>query len=209
MSIVLLCVFPSRLPSLPRGFFTPIIAFEFVRTADDVETIFGPADSPQRPEIVRAMDLGNRLDYIYMVLYAAFLAVFSRTCARITGRKLFYIPMGLAGVALAADALENIQLLGITANLASMDIGRYLARLHLMTWAKWGSLALVFLFLVPYFSKGGRYARVIAGVAIVCAVLAAAAFLHRSVTNEIFSALVALLFLLTIVYCFIYRESKH
>ncbi|MEW6079688.1 MAG: hypothetical protein AB1724_17920 [Thermodesulfobacteriota bacterium] len=206
MSVVLLGVFPSRLPSLPTGFVTPIIAFEFVRTTDDVQTIFGSEDSPRRREIVRAMDLGNRLDYIYMVLYAAFLAAFSRTCARITGRKLFYLSMGLAGVALAADALENIQLLGITANLASMDIGPCLARLHMMTWAKWGSLTLVFLLLVPYFSRGGLYSRVIAGAAVVCVPLAAAAFFHRSVLNEMFSGLIALLFLLTIIYCFIHKE---
>jgi hypothetical protein len=205
MSIALLFVFPARLPRLPEGFVTPILAFEFVRTVDDVKIIFGPEDSLGRQETVRAMDLGNRLDYIYMILYAGFLACFSRTCVRVTGRKLFYIPLCLAGLSLAGDALENIQLLGITAGLETMEIEPYLVRLHQMTWVKWGSLALVFLFLVPYFIKGGLYSRIIAGAAVAGALLAVAAFFHRSVLNELFGATTGILFLLTIIYCFIHQ----
>lgn len=205
MSIALLFVFPSRLPALPDGFVTPILAFEFVRTVDDVKIIFGPESSPERQKTVRAMDLGNRLDYIYMILYAGFLAWFSRTCARITGRKLFYVPLCLAGLSLAGDALENIQLLGITASLETMDMELYLARLHQMTWVKWGSLALVFLFLAPYFIKGGLYSRIIAGTGVAGALLAAAAFVHRSVLNELFGATTGILFLMTIIYCFIHK----
>ena len=66
-------------------------------------------------------------------------------------------------------------------------------------------LALVFLFLVPYFIKGGLYSRIVAGTGVTCALLAAAAFIHRSVLNELFGATVGILFLLTIIYCFIHK----
>jgi len=209
MSIVLLCVFPSRLPAMPRGFVTPIIAFEFVRTVDDVQLIFGPENSPQRLEIINAMDLGNKLDYIYMVLYAAFLAVFSLTCVRVGRNRLFYIPACIAALVLAADALENVQLLAITANLESMDIETYLTRLHGLTWVKWAGLAVIFLFLVPYFINGGLFPKIIAVAAVVCALLAAGAFVHRSVLNELFGAMTAIIFLLIIIYSFVYRTPPH
>ncbi len=208
MSIVLLFIFPARLPAMPDGFITPIIAFEFVRTVEDVKTIFGPEDTPARQAIIKAMDLGNKLDYIYMLLYSGLLALFSRTCARITKRKLFYIPVFLAGLALAGDALENIQLLGITANIETMDIGVYLDRLHPMTWIKWGSLALIFLFLAPYFFKGGLYSKIIAVAGIVCFLLAAGAFMHRSILNELFGGITAVMFVLMIIYCFVFKTPN-
>lgn len=205
MSIALMAVFPSRLPEMPEGFVTPVIAFEFVRTMDDVKLIFGPTDSPQRREIVKAMDRGNKLDYVYMILYAGFLACFSLTCARVTHRKLFYIPVCLAGFVLTADALENIQLLGITANLETMNITHFLVRLHWLTWAKWGGLSLIFLFLIPYFIKEGLYALFISAAAVICAILAAAAFMHRSALNEMFGGMTAIMFVLIIIYSFVHK----
>lgn len=47
MSIVLLAVFPSKAVRLPDGFFTPIIAFEFIETkAPDAEKILITPDCP-------------------------------------------------------------------------------------------------------------------------------------------------------------------
>ena len=180
-------------------------AVDHVRSVDDVNTIFGPENTPERRTIIRAMDLGNKLDYLYMLLYSGFLALFSFTCARITNRKLFYFPLFLAGLALAGDALENIQLLGITANMETMNIGVYLDRLHPMTWIKWGSLALIFLFLSPYFFTGGLFSKIIASVGIACFLLAAGAFIHRSVLNEVFGGMTAVMFVLMIIYSFIYK----
>jgi hypothetical protein len=60
MSVLLLFIFPSKAPSLPEGFFTPIIAFEFVQTSTEVIEMFGSDNITMRNEMTRAMDLGNR-----------------------------------------------------------------------------------------------------------------------------------------------------
>jgi len=70
MSLILLAVFPSNGSKLPEGFFTPIIAFEFIQTKAEVFQLFVSTDGTIRREMVDAMNLGNQLDYIYMVLYS-------------------------------------------------------------------------------------------------------------------------------------------
>jgi hypothetical protein len=77
MSVLLLFVFPTKAPSLPEGFCTPIIAFEFIQTKTEVIEMFGGENITMRNEMARAMDLGNRLDYVYMCLYSAFLLMVS------------------------------------------------------------------------------------------------------------------------------------
>jgi len=142
MSIVLLIVFPSKAPWMMDGFSTPIIAFEFVQSQSEVCRLFGLPDSPDQlsmtQAMIRAMDFGNRLDYIYMVLYTSFLFFFSFVCAKNTGKRYYYAGSLLSLVILVADALENIQLLRITAKITSQDFGKELSLLHCFTWIKWG-----------------------------------------------------------------------
>ena len=207
MSVVLLWVFPAKAPLLPQGFFTPIIAFEFVQTPDEVFQMFGGADPIVRSEMKDAMDLGNRLDYIYMCLYSMFLALFSITCARISKDSYYYIGAALAFVVLAGDAMENVQLIGITANLTTGDIAPYLGLLHMFTWIKWGGLALIFLILFPWFFKNGLFSKIIGAFGIISFILGIGAFLHRSMVNEIFSLSIALIFMLTIIYCFTFKAG--
>ena len=76
MSLILLMVFPSAASRLPDGFFTPVIAFEFVQTRVEVFQMFLQTNGAVRKDLVDAMNLGNRLDYIYMVLYTLFLMGF-------------------------------------------------------------------------------------------------------------------------------------
>jgi hypothetical protein len=209
MSIVLLFIFPSKAPSLPEGFITPIIAFEFIQSPDEVFQMFGGADLAVQNKMVDAMDLGNRLDYVYMCLYSMFLLLFSTTCAKIAKKPYYYAGAVIALAVLAGDAMENIQLLGITENLSTGDIEPFLGLLYLFTWIKWGGLALVFLILSPWFFKGGLFSKTIGALAIVSFILGIAAFLHRSIINEIFALSVALMFILMIIYCFISKTKGY
>lgn len=208
MSIGLLAVFPSTAPNMPEGFFTPIIAFEFIQTRAEVFGMFTQADGAEsvNETMIAAFDLGNRLDYIYMGLYSVFLVLFSLTCARISGKKYFYAATALSLVVLAGDALENIQLLGITSylknGLNSGELETHLGLLYRFTWMKWGGLAAIFLVLAPWFLRGGRFSKAIGLSAIACAGLGLAAFFHRSVITEIFGLSVGVMFLLMIIYCF-------
>jgi hypothetical protein len=205
MSIILLFVFPSKAPSMPEGFFTPIIAFEFIQTPEEVFQMFGGTDLIVRNKMVNAMDLGNRLDYAYMGLYSMFLLLFSTTCAKISQKPYYYFGAALAVAVLAGDAMENVQLLGITANLSTGDIATYLNLLIIYTWIKWGGVVLIFLTLSPWFFKGGLFSKIIGAIGIISFILAIAAFLNRSVVNEIFSMSVAVMFILMIIYCFTFK----
>ena len=215
MSIGLLAVFPSTAPNMPEGFFTPIIAFEFIETKAEVFGMFTQADGAEsvNEAMIAAFDLGNRLDYIYMGLYSAFLMLFSLTCARLSGKQYLYATTALSLAVLAGDALENIQLLGITSylkrGLNSGELDAQLSLLYRFTWMKWGGLAAIFLVLAPWFLRGGRFSKTVGLSGIVCAGLGLAAFLHRSVITEIFSLSVGLMFLLMIIYCFRRNESAH
>ena len=142
---------------MPDGFSTPILAFEFVETEQEVIDLFG-SDPAVRAELVRRFDLGNWVDFLYMLLYAGLLFLFAVQLVRVnasteqgrSGRFLYYIPAFLAVVIFAGDLLENIQLLRITANLDG-EYGRQLTLLPIFTWIKWGGLAIYFLLLTPYF----------------------------------------------------------
>lgn len=208
MSIVLLIVFPSKAPWMMDGFSTPIIAFEFVQSQSEVYRLFGLTDSPDQLSMIKAMDFGNRLDYIYMVLYTSFLFFFSFVCAKNTGQKCYYAGSMLSFVILVADALENIQLLRITAKFASQDFGKELSLLHCFTWIKWGGITVVFLILAPYFFKGRSYSKVIATIGISSFILSILAYLNRSVLNELLGLSVALMFPMMIVYSFIYKTES-
>ncbi len=205
MSIILVIIFPSKAPRMPDGFFTPIIAFEFIETKAEVFQLFATTDGTIRQTMVDAMDLGNQLDFIYMSLYSLFLLIFCVKCAQISSKKFYYMGAVIAVVVLSADALENIQLLGITANLETGDFKQYLAWLHLFTWIKWGGITVIFLVLFFWFIKGGIFSKVIASTGILSFASGVLAYLNRSVINEIFGLTVAVMFIMMILYCFIYK----
>ncbi len=202
MSVVLMLISPSKKPEMPEGFFTPIIAFEFMQTPQEVQQLFGPPDSSEREDMVWKMTVKNWIDFLYMLLYASFSGLFCVTFARHTHSKILCSGAMLAIVVLLADFLENLQLLGIMAKLPTGQFEQELRLLHLFTWLKWGGLALMFVLLAPYLLQGTLFSKIIGGWGIAAAILAVAAYLHRSVLTEIFCLAVALMFVLLIVWCF-------
>ncbi len=207
-SLMLLKVFPSQAPKLPDGFFTPILAFEFAVTRQEVENLFGEPQSDYRKSMVAAMDLGNRLDYVYMILYSSFLFGFSITCARISRNRRYYFAALVSVLVLIGDVMENIQLFGITRKLAEGEFEKELQLLFYFTWLKWGGLALIFLILLPYFFSGSLTAKLIALVGLTTVVLGVFAFINRSILNEIFAISVGIMFLLTIIYALTHKHRK-
>ncbi|MDA3895693.1 MAG: hypothetical protein PF482_06050 [Desulfobacteraceae bacterium] len=208
MSVTLVIIFPSKAPKMPDGFFTPIIAFEFIKTKAEVFQLFVATDGTTRQAMVNAMDLGNRLDYIYMCLYSVFFLLFCQKCADISKKKLYYTGMAIAVVVLLGDALENRQLLGITAKLENGDFAAELSLLYFFTWIKWGGIAAVFLLLVPWFAKGGLFSKTIGMAGSITIALGVLAFLNRSMITEIFSLAVGLMFLFMIIYCFTFKSDE-
>jgi hypothetical protein len=204
---VLMTIFPSKVSSLPDGFFIPITAFEFARTPADICQLFGTGNSPYREAIVQSMDLGNKLDFLFVPLYSAFLFLFSVTCAKLSRNKLYYVCCFLVVVMAFGDILENIQLLGITQKLQSDNFQNELYYLHLFTWLKWTSIASLFLIISPYFMAGKGYSKSIGVIGIIPFLLGILAFACNSIVNEIFVLSIVIMFTLMVIYCFIYTNE--
>lgn len=202
VSVISLFVFPQTSPGQIEGLRTPIIAFEFAETVEEINTLFGANGSPEQADMIRKMDQGNYLDYLYMLLYSGFLFSFAGLAAKQTSQKWVYAGAVLAVLALIGDALENVQLLAITANLQSGDFVDALTRLQGFTWLKWGSLAVYFLVISVWLWRNGRFAKLIAVVAELTFLLGLFAFVARGFITELFALSVALTFLLMIVFCF-------
>jgi hypothetical protein len=208
MSLALLAAFPPRAPAMPRGFFTPVIAFEFIQDRQEVHALFGIPGSPVRDEVVSRMDLGNRLDFVFMVLYGAFLFSFGMEACRASGKRRYLLACPVAVAVLAGDVFENIQLLGITRMLDAGDFEHQLSLLRLFTWIKWGGIVAVFLILLPFVARAGRLGKATSGFMLASTLSGLTAFFFRGLANELFALSVQATFLLMISLCFAYRGSE-
>ena len=207
MTLVLSAIGPRLATPLPGGFITPILAFEFAESPSEVSELVASEGS------ILAMDRLNRWDFLYMVLYSGCLFAFALVCARLTGRRIFYIPAALALLILSADAMENVQLLAITRLWDDGDISPILTqltpllnRLRLFTWLKWGGLALYFVLLIPYFRGLNSPWRWVWLVAMLPVFLAVVANFARGLPNELMALAIGLLFVLLTVYAWRFRQ---
>ncbi|MCA9865995.1 MAG: hypothetical protein KIS95_10745 [Anaerolineae bacterium] len=196
MTVVLALIGPRQTGPLPAGFITPVMAFEFARDDEEVYRLFEPDGSAD------AMDRVNRWDFLYMALYSSFLGTFALAAGRRTGRAIYFVAAALALIVLYADAMENVQLLGLTLQL-EMDGGSMAAmleRLHFYTWLKWGGLALYFLLIAPTFRRLPGLWRGVWLVASLPALLAVVAFFRRGLPNELLALSIGVMFLLLTLY---------
>lgn len=147
------------------GFSTFIIAFEFVSTTEEVRQLLAPLS----PEQMARVDVGNYLDFAFMLFYSAFLFLFFREARTVFRLKWLVVGQVLAVIIFFGDLFENIQLLNITkafqANPESLEIVPFLFKLQLFTWVKWLCLALSLLFASLGLLRGGGVAKT---VAVVC-----------------------------------------
>jgi hypothetical protein len=150
MTVVLVLLFPARMGPLPSGMRTPILAFELARTRDEVETMFGSADGPERNAWRRAMDAGNYADFAFMVIYGLFFFSFARALTASHGHRLLKFAPYLAVLPPVMDVLENLQLLAITSSLGG-DYAAALSCLQLFTWCKWIPIAVLYASWIPGF----------------------------------------------------------
>lgn len=205
MTLILALIGPRETGPLPPGFITPIMAFEFARSEAEVYQLFEPEGA------AAAMDRVNRWDFLYMTLYSAFLGTFALAAARRAGRPVFYVAAAMAVIILFADAMENLQLLGLTFRI-SLDGGSLtttLERLHVYTWLKWGGLAVYFLLLAPYFRGLSGPWRWVWVAALLPAALAVVALLSRGLANELMAVSIGLLFLLLTGYALRGSGKQH
>lgn len=173
LSIVMLAVFPAApVDRNVPGFLSPVVGFELASTPDHVFGILGAPDSPARPEAVRKMNLGNRIDFLFMIAYPALyvgIVLLLRARGRMSdglGRFLMVLPV----VMWLGDLLENRQLLQLAGMTDPAAMTEPLARLRPFTTMKWhalfGTSALI-AYPIWQDRSGWRWSGVIFGVAAV------------------------------------------
>jgi hypothetical protein len=185
-----------------------IIAFEFTRTPADLHSLFNGFTD----DTFRNIDIGNFIDFGFMIIYTLFLILFFQKAASTFNKKWLLTGIPFALIVLLADVVENIYLLKITAlytpEISDSELIPLLNKLHFFTWIKWGGLALIFaLFSVR--SMGRKILKHIEGVVFIIPVL----LIFWALSNDPmgvsrFTLSIALAFFLLLFYCFWYKTKK-
>lgn len=197
VAVILLFINP-RSGNLPAGFTTPIVAFEFIQTPEEVQNFFS---IPNKDRYEDALTTGNALDFPFMFLYSFFLFLTVYSIYIITGVSALWIAMVLCPLVFFFDVMENIQLGNIILSYAKEDISYFLSRLSVFTWLKWGGISGILLIISTYFLQGKWWMKAMGVVFIVQFLFAVTAFFHRGIFNEVFATTIFLSFLLLIVFC--------
>ena len=125
--------------NLAEGYKTPIIAFEFAQTPEDLEFLTGPSEqaAAKRAQMIN----GHKLDMVYPLFYAGMLALGMVALAR-SGDKLAWLGLLMAALTLPTDIYENIVLNQIvTALERGESVTSHLITLNAATWYKWWAIA--------------------------------------------------------------------
>lgn len=213
---VLMFINPKPENNLPPGFYTPIIAFEFIQSKQEILNFFKVTDEASYES---NMLLGNYIDYIFMVLYSCLLLYIAVGIKKITHAKTMYLAMFFCMTMLIADAMENYQIYQLVVK-RNVDFNQinpvstfnlyevYLSLLSLFTWLKWSSIASTFLLFSPFFFSGKTFHKIIGIFCVACFGLCIAAFMQHGILNEIFATSVVTVFLLLVIFVFTYKEVR-
>ena len=119
----------------------PMIAFELAESPADLARVIGPNPPTAKAIVIReALDHANHIDFIYMALYAAFIAFSCAHLGLAQKRPWLFVAAALGPIAACFDVAENLALLSLTRSDA--NVSPLLAALHVRTYGKWELLAL-------------------------------------------------------------------
>lgn len=186
--------YPAEIAWMPEGFSSPVLAFEFIQTNEEVLKLFG-SDIQKRDESVAAMNHGHKVDIFFLLFYSLFIITLAGYYLRRTGAKWLYIVIFLSVIAGICDVLENVQLAEIDNNLESKEFGESLRYLFLFTWLKWGSLALALSGMALYNIKKSWFGKIFAVISFSTVILGVIAFLNRSIMTTYFTQGISVQFL--------------
>src|SRR5436309_9097647 len=143
-ALLLTVAFLVILPAKPvheniAGFTNPMLSFELASQPEHVFGVLGRPGDPGRDDAVRRIDLGNYIDFLFMIAYPTLFAGIALlleshgSITRTTRRTM----VALAVVMAVGDALENSQLLVLSGATDPATMVPYLARLQVFTRIKW------------------------------------------------------------------------
>ncbi len=185
-----------------------IIAFEFTKTPANLHALFNGFTD----ETFRNIDIGNYIDFGFMITYTLFLVLFFQKAAKTFEKKWLLTGIPLSLIVLMADFVENIFLLKITGvytpEMPDSELIPLLNKLHFATWVKWGGLAIIFA-LFSIRSMGRKIVKHIEGVVLIIPLLLSFwALSNDPMGVSRFTLSIALAFFLLLFYCFWYKSKK-
>lgn len=170
LSMAMQYFMPIALPGMPTGFFTPVMAFEYVSSMAETQAMFrGDAN------LLMSMLKGIWVDMLYLVTYGSFLVLASLAAWRQTGKKYLLSGAILAVFGSTFDLLENNQLISIGNALLNQIPYSQFELLNALVTAKFVCLSLAGLALAPFLYVLGKRGKTFIGLNLLslsCALLA-------------------------------------
>ncbi|MGQ3101596.1 MAG: hypothetical protein ACT6Q5_07880 [Sphingopyxis solisilvae] len=163
-------VFPPTGHDIAPGYGPPVLAFEFAGSQADLEGIFGFFTDPQQVTRLAAMRTGNEQDYIYMLLYAGFLASGCLALWRELRLRPLLAAAALPVAAALCDAYENWLLFDIQAAFTLGDYSPAMASLPYPVAVKFLLLAATNVVIGAAATQLGRWWALFGTVAILAAI---------------------------------------
>ncbi|WCL48279.1 hypothetical protein [Leptospira sp. GIMC2001] len=151
-SVFMLFQYPAQ-ASLSEGYQTPVLAFEFARTPEDLNFMTG--DSPDAQANRIAMRLGQSYDSLFPFLYAGLIAMCIFSIAKQFNSIVFFGIL-FSILIVPSDLYENSIMNAIIDSLdGGQNVTKLLSSLYIATWLKWGniSIAMMILSIVAYLNK--------------------------------------------------------
>lgn len=171
LSVVMLAIFPpAPVERNVPGFVSPVVGFELASEPEHVFGILGHPESPGRAQAVRRMNLGNAIDFLFMIAYSALyfgIVALLRARGAVTGGFARFLSV-LPFVMWLGDLLENRELLALAGMTDPNAMAGGLGRLRLFTIMKWHALfgtSVLIAFPIWQQASWWRWAGVIFGVA--------------------------------------------
>lgn len=168
----------------------PILAFEFAKTQQNLDRLFHTVDQNQ---LIRQLNQLNYLDFLFMLIYGAFLLFFIRESAIKMPVWVKQILFWMIPCTVFFDCIENMHLLQITRHIAYGNESN-LYWLRCFTWLKWGCLALIFCGLAFYWLKGPLIFRILGWIGIANIVMGLLALLVGEYWYERFATAISVSF---------------
>ena len=163
-------VFPQTGHDIAPGYGAPVLAFEFAGGQADLEAIFGFYTDSEQVTRLAAMRTGNERDYLYMLLYAGFLA---SGCIALWHELRLRALLAAAVLPVAAalcDAWENYLLFDIQAAFTLGDYSPAMASLPYPVAAKFLLLAATNVMIGAAATQIGRWWALFGTIAILAAI---------------------------------------
>ncbi len=130
--------------------YNPILELEFADTPEQIAKIF-VENGIYRTDLIRAIDLLNVIDFMYIAAYSIFLFAFFSDRYMKQNKSVFGRGTVFALIAFGADIAENMVLFKITGDFSLTNIEFQIPFLQAFTTLKWIALSLIFLEAFRYF----------------------------------------------------------